>query len=289
MYVKSKFWGKSLELHPLGNCHVSLPVYDTTKSSTSPVASEHYSWKKVTTCVNNLILGTLTIEHYGDMVVTNHRTGEQCTITFKPKDPGGWFVASKDPGLGGDIAGVVKDSKGTTRFELNGRWDDYLSATPLAPNSYSTAGASIDLWRVNKKPASSAVNFNLTAFSMALNQTSPSLSEYLPPTDSRKRPDQRAMENGLWELADTKKEECEVGQRKRRKEIVELFEQTGKPYGPPATGLEFGEKWWSPRWFVRELENDTNEGHWRFTGSYWSLRSQQKWPTYVENIFGLNS
>jgi hypothetical protein len=290
VYVKSKFWGKSLELHPLGNCHVSLPLYDC--KSSSAVGSEHFSWKKVTTCVNNLILGPLIIEHYGDMVVTNHRTDETCTITFKPKGQGGWFVASKDPGLGGDITGQVRDKNGNIRFELSGRWDEWLSATPLAPNSYSSTGSSLNLWRMNAKPPLSAVNFNLTRFSMAINQTSPTLNKCLPPTDSRKRPDQRAMENGLWELADAKKEECEMNQRRRRKEIVELFEQTGTPYGPPASGLEFGEKWWCPRWFTRELENDTNEVHWKFTGSYWKIRSDVaqgalRWPTYVEDIFGV--
>lgn len=29
---------------------------------------EHYSWKKVTTSVSNFIMGSPTIDHYGDMV-----------------------------------------------------------------------------------------------------------------------------------------------------------------------------------------------------------------------------
>ena len=249
---------------------------------------EHYSWKKVTTLVNNLILGTLTIEHYGDMVITNHRTHEQCVITFKPKDAGGWFVASKEPeSLGGDLVGVCKDYRGTPKYELSGRWDEFLIAKPLVPNSYSSS--SFKLWAVNPKPPTAAVNFNLTAFSMAINQTSPELMKVLPLSDSRLRPDQRAMESGMWEEADKEKERCENRQRQRRKEIVSLFEQTGQAYGPPVSGESFGEKWWSPRWLVRETDKDTNEGHWRFSGEYWKIRNKPNpsWPSYVDDTFGV--
>lgn len=75
--MKSKFWGKSLEIHPLGTCHarVSRRLKDGT------VVQEHFSWKKVTTCVNNLIVGKLWIDHYGDMIVKNWQTGQEATIT----------------------------------------------------------------------------------------------------------------------------------------------------------------------------------------------------------------
>ena len=32
-------------------------------------AVEHYSWKKVTTNISGFILGSPTIDHYGDMIV----------------------------------------------------------------------------------------------------------------------------------------------------------------------------------------------------------------------------
>lgn len=286
VFVKSKFWGKSLEIHPLGICHVSLPVYE----ENGTVTQEHYSWKKVTTCVNNLILGTLSIEHYGDMVVTNHRTGDECIITFKPKDAGGWFVAGKDAGsLGGDIVGVAKDAKGSVRYELNGRWDEFLTAKPLVPDSFPAS--LFNVWKVNEKPAASAVNFNLTAFSLSLNQTCKELDEIMPLTDSRNRPDQRYMELGKWAEADVEKEVCENRQRSRRKEIVAKFEETNLPYGPPPRGMEFGEKWWSPRWFTLEMCKDTGEKYWKFTGEYWKIRNGirnhlQSWPVYIDDTFG---
>lgn len=281
VYVKSKFWGKYLDLHPLGTCHVSLPVYENGK-----ITAEHYSWKKVTTCVNNLIMGTLSIEHYGDMVITNHRTQEQATITFKPKESGGWFGA-KESSLGGDVVGEARDANGVAKFEFKGRWDEFLNARSLSTQS------EFELWKVNTKPPASFQNFNLTTFGMVLNETSPSLSILLPSTDSRNRPDQRAMEKGQWIEADAEKERCEGRQRGRRKELVALFDGGAGPCGPVAIGLEFGETWWTPRFFCREVDGDTNEGFWRLRKEYWGIRGEVsrggKWPGYVEDTFGISS
>jgi oxysterol-binding protein 1 len=40
---------------------------------------EHYSWKKVTTNVSGFILGSPTIDHYGDMVVRGHADSPSAT------------------------------------------------------------------------------------------------------------------------------------------------------------------------------------------------------------------
>lgn len=79
---------------------------------------EHYSWKKVTTSVSNFIMGNPQIDHYGDMEVTNHRTGERCVLTFKPR---GW--RGKDAC---EVKGTVYDKEGNVRWELAGRWNGQL-------------------------------------------------------------------------------------------------------------------------------------------------------------------
>jgi hypothetical protein len=280
VFVKSKFWGKSLELHPLGNCHVTLPVYDSKE-----ITKEHYSWKKVTTCVNNLILGTLQIEHYGDLVVKNHRTGEECTITFKPRDTGGWFGTTATPVTpGGVIVGTVKDRKGVIRYELNGKWDESLVAYPVGSQYI---GKPFTVWKINPKPRAYLENFKFTKFAMTLNQCSDELADALPLTDSRLRPDQKAMERGQWDEADKLKDKVENRQRSQRKALVQMYEKTKMKSGPPSQGIEFGENWWQPRWFVREVEKDTSEEHWRFTGDYWINRKAGTWPAYVLDIFGI--
>lgn len=75
--------GKSFEIRPTGVAHADLKisvdhVADSKHASSYPSAPgklgegkviEHYSWKKVTTNVSGFIMGSPTIDHYGDMTV----------------------------------------------------------------------------------------------------------------------------------------------------------------------------------------------------------------------------
>lgn len=72
--------GKSFEIRPTGVAHAELllpeewaPSYPkATSASGKGKVVEHYSWKKVTTNVSGFILGSPTIDHYGDMIVSSH-------------------------------------------------------------------------------------------------------------------------------------------------------------------------------------------------------------------------
>jgi len=78
--------GKSFEIRPTGVAHAELLIPEswvTTTTLSYPKAKgrlgegkvvEHYTWKKVTTNVSGFILGSPTIDHYGDMVV--------CSLVF---------------------------------------------------------------------------------------------------------------------------------------------------------------------------------------------------------------
>uniref|UniRef100_A0A0A9FM80 Uncharacterized protein n=1 Tax=Arundo donax TaxID=35708 RepID=A0A0A9FM80_ARUDO len=72
-------------------------------------------------------------------------------------------------------------------------------------------GASL-LWEKNK-PAPNPTRYNLSSFAITLNELTPGLQEKLPPTDSRLRPDQRHLENGEYEKANTEKLRLERRQR----------------------------------------------------------------------------
>ena len=58
-------------------------------------------------------MGNPIIDHYGDLVVTNHRTGEKCTLTFKPR---GWRG-----GNAFEISGKVVDASGRDAWDIAGR------------------------------------------------------------------------------------------------------------------------------------------------------------------------
>ncbi|KAG7245113.1 hypothetical protein INR49_023679 [Caranx melampygus] len=69
---KNKFWGKSMEIVPMGTTHVTLPAF-----------GDHYEWNKVTSCIHNILSGQRWIEHYGEMSIKNINSNNcQCKITF---------------------------------------------------------------------------------------------------------------------------------------------------------------------------------------------------------------
>jgi hypothetical protein len=74
--------GKSFEIRPTGVAHAELLIPESWVAESGgkqyPSAKgmlgegkvvEHYTWKKVTTNVSGFILGSPTIDHYGDMIV----------------------------------------------------------------------------------------------------------------------------------------------------------------------------------------------------------------------------
>ncbi|KAG6867615.1 hypothetical protein C0993_000494 [Termitomyces sp. T159_Od127] len=277
--------GKSFEIRPTGIAHAELILPADRVGDGYPKAParfgpdkviEHYSWKKVTTNVSGFILGSPTIDHYGDMIVTNHRTGDQCTLTFKPR---GW--RGKDAF---EIAGHVVDASGQLAYRIAGRWNSQLIASPASPTtlalnpdldldleshslsssirSTTSAPAHFLLWRNSEKRVGSP--FNLTPFAITLNDCpKDTLVPYICPTDCRLRPDQRAFEMGKWELANDLKRMQEDKQRAIRKAREE---------GRMAPHR--------PRWFTAETDGDTGERVWTpsrvgdGTLEYWSERER---------------
>ncbi|KAG8221726.1 Oxysterol-binding protein-domain-containing protein [Butyriboletus roseoflavus] len=255
--AQNKFMGKSFEIRPTGMAHAELllpeewaPNYPKAKTvSGKGKVVEHYSWKKVTTNVSGFILGSPTIDHYGDMIVTNHRTGDQCILTFKPR---GW--RGKDAY---EISGSVINSDGEITYEIAGRWNSQLicravgtgsgflhpDATVGGPTSPNYMAEYILLWRNSEKPPAP---FNLTPFAITLNDCpEDTLKRFLCPTDCRLRPDQRAFEMGKYERANELKQKQEEKQRATRR-----AREDGK--------LPLHR----PRWFTAETDGDTGERVW---------------------------
>ncbi|GAA6042875.1 hypothetical protein JCM8097_007204 [Rhodosporidiobolus ruineniae] len=254
--AKSKFMGKSFEIRPTGTAHVTLRIPEAWAAPGCPpsknmpgLVEEHYSWMKVTTSVSNFLLGNPIIDHYGDMIVTNHRTGDTAILTFKPR---GWRG-----GNACEIKGEVKDAQGRRHWDIAGKWSSQLVARrvgagtgELAPDaklptdgSGEVAPEYITLWKNSVKPPN--MPFNLTPYAITLNGINNDLKPWLPPTDCRLRPDQHAFEAGKFERANELKSDLEEHQRetRRKRERGEL---------PPH----------QPRWFSRRTDPDTGELFW---------------------------
>ncbi|KAG1737206.1 Oxysterol-binding protein-domain-containing protein [Suillus lakei] len=255
--AQNKFMGTSFEIRPTGIAHAELllpeewaPDYPKcTAAGIQGKVIEHFSWKKVTTNVSGFISGSPTIDHYGDMIVTNHRTGDQCVLTFKPR---GWRSNDKY-----EISGVVRDADGEVTHEVAGRWNSQLicravgtgsgslhpDTTVSGPSSPNYTAEYVLLWRNSEKPTAP---FNLTPFAITLNDCpDKTLRSYLCPTDSRLRPDQRAFEMGKYEYANRLK----VKQEERQRATRRAREEGGAPSH-------------QPRWFKAETDGDTGERVW---------------------------
>lgn len=189
--VKSKFWGRSIELRPEGLLRLSFTDGDV------------YTWNKVTTSINNLILGKIYIDHGGIMKVRCVGTGLTARIRFKEAG----LIFDKDPR---QVRGFLEQNQ--TRFErplLHGHWDSELYAD--MPD-----GGTVLLWKKNPPP-SDPTRYNLTAFSIKLNELTPGLESKVAPTDCRLRPDQHCLELGLYDQANSEKQRLEHKQRAARK------------------------------------------------------------------------
>jgi hypothetical protein len=254
--VKSKFYGKSFDINPLGTWFLKL-------RAKSGGREDLYTWKKVTSSVVGIITGNPTVDNYGLMEIKNWTTGEVAHVEFKAR---GWQASSAY-----QVSGKVMDDQGKVRYSLGGRWNSKLyarltpgfeAAVPLPAKDSGPVhrGGIVDpsqaylIWEANPRPK--GIPFNLTPFVLTFNHIDDKLRPWLPPTDSRLRPDQRAMEDGEYDLAASEKNRLEENQRARRRKRQEQGED------------------FTPAWFTKARCDVTGEEYWKFNGKYWEQREK---------------
>ncbi|ERM95326.1 hypothetical protein AMTRI_Chr04g183010 [Amborella trichopoda] len=224
--LKSKFWGRSIQLDPVG---VLTLEFDD---------GEVLHWSKVTTSIYNLILGKLYCDHYGTMRIQGNLE-YSCKLKFKEQS-----IIDRNPH---QVQGIVQDKNGKTVATLFGKWDESMH---YAMGDCAGKGKGSEplpetrlLWK-RSKPPKFPTRYNLTSFAITMNELTPGLKEKLPPTDSRLRPDQRCLENGEYESANAEKLRLEQRQRQARK---------------------MQERGWKPQWFTKEKGKDAYHyvgGYW---------------------------
>ncbi|KAM7464697.1 hypothetical protein LguiA_032818 [Lonicera macranthoides] len=214
--LKGKFWGRSIQLDPVGV--LTLQFED----------GETFQWSKVTTSIYNIILGKIYCDHYGTMRIKGSGN-YSCKIKFKEQS-----IIDRNPH---QVHGFVQDNRtGEKVAMLLGKWDEamyYVLGDPTTKaKGYDPMSEAVMLWDRDK--SATKTRYNLTSFAISLNELTPGLLEKLPPTDSRLRPDQRHLENGEYELANAEKLRLEQLQRQARK---------------------LQERGWRPRWFKKDEED----------------------------------
>lgn len=201
MQVKTKFWGKSMEILPVGLVHLKLPKF-----------KEHYTWNKATSCVHNILGGQRWIDYYGEVMVVNHTLNVTCKLTYVQSS----YWSSKKH----EVFGGIQNTDGTTVHHIFGRWNEGL----YSGNSQSAKC----IWRPGALPPDSDIYYGFTRFAIELNEIDSEQVHLYSPTDTRFRPDQRLLEEGKLLEADQEKQRLEQLQREQRKKR----EEEQAPYSP---------------------------------------------------------
>ncbi|XP_062985090.1 oxysterol-binding protein-related protein 3 isoform X2 [Elgaria multicarinata webbii] len=192
---KNKFWGKSMEIVPVGTTHVILPAF-----------RDHYEWNKVTSCIHNILSGQRWIEHYGEIIIKNLNDHScHCKLTFVKTKYWNHNIH--------EIEGSVLDKNGKVVHRLFGKWHENIYC--------GTSSSANCIWRANPMPKDYEQWYGFTQFALELNELDPLTRPLLPSSDTRFRPDQRLLEEGNIEGAEVQKQRIEQLQRERRKVLEE--------------------------------------------------------------------
>lgn len=216
-----KFWGRSIELVTDGKIRVAL-------RDNSSSGGDRFSWTTATCFLRNLIAGEKYVEPVGTMTVLNETSGEKAVVTFKAK---GMFSGRSEE-VSVRVCGIddhhepPSSSLSSSEWGLTGKWTSSLSLTQGGVEGKT-------IWEVGSPVNDAQRHYGFTTFAASLNEMTLLEQGRLPPTDSRLRPDQRALELGQLDEAESIKRRLEEAQRARRKEMEEA-------------GRE-----WMPRWFER--------------------------------------
>ncbi|KAK0416292.1 hypothetical protein QR680_012401 [Steinernema hermaphroditum] len=259
--MKTVFRGKFLSVTPVGYTHVEI-------------GKNHYSYQKITTTVHNIIVGKLWIDNHGEMLITNHTTGEKMTVKFHA-----YSYFSRDAPR--RVSGMVKDCGGKVQWVMRGYWDSHLDIMKVTKRSSGSedgeksvveTSAPRRIWNVNPIYENSEKMYHFTKLAVELNEP----EEGVAPTDSRVRPDQRLMEEGNWDEANKKKVELEDKQRavrRRREAEAERAMQNGDAYQE-----------YEPKWFHQKQDELTGSIIHVFNGDYWKKKEAGDW-TGCPDIF----
>ncbi|CAQ35036.1 Oxysterol-binding protein [Caenorhabditis elegans] len=236
------FWMTKLLANP--HAHLKLTFKKT---------GETYSWSAPKCAIYNVIMGKMYMNFTSHMKIESSGTYD-AVFSFDNK---GYYNHK-----GGDVhvEGHIFEGKNKIKA-LYGNWTLFLAScdnedfkhhrkeylrmfneTVSEKDQGPVVPGSKILWVSNQIPKLFDDQFHFTNFTLSLNEMYPGMSDTVAPTDSRRRKDMKALEDGKNDEAEEFKHKYEEEQRERR------TTKTGDV----------------PMWFAK---ND--EGHWAYKGGYW--------------------
>lgn len=192
--VKSKFTGTSLSFSNVYKEYIEILPF-----------GEKYHLKPPVVGVHNLIIGSPYLDPQGKGYVRNLACpNEQYVELDFPKR--GW---SEDTYF--RVSGSVYSSPGVVAYKIDGKWNKSIYLTDVR------TGTKELVWTKEPYPEFWEYQYGMTYTNLQHNYLPNTLRPWLPPTDTRFRPDQRALENGDFKLAAVEKNRLEEKQRAIRR------------------------------------------------------------------------
>lgn len=120
-------------------------------------------------------MGKLYIDVHGKMEVTNLTKNIKAELNIQRQ---GWTTKNAYK-----VEGKVSDSDGLVRYEIKGKWNQYLNLKDLKTQQEE------EVWKADPRHPTAERQYGFGHFAMNINYYTEDMKKYLPPTDSRIRLD----------------------------------------------------------------------------------------------------
>ena len=145
------------------------------------------------------------------------------------------------------VRATVFDKDGQKAIRLKGKWNEGLYKI-VSEDKLEI------LWTMREPPPNYVEYYGFTKFGIELNEITTVEQGFLPPTDSRLRPDLRLFEDGIITRANTLKLDFEETQRHTLKNTPERL---------------------VPKWFEKTVDPLSKEEVYKYNGEYWEKRESK--------------
>ncbi|KAI6238843.1 Oxysterol-binding protein-related protein 3 [Aphelenchoides fujianensis] len=206
-----------------------------------------FAWTKPATVVENARAAAhrRRVRLEGEVVIASN-TGVEARLLFAAD--------------GNRVEGAVRrPSDGEVVCRLDGRWDERVDRVDEQGNREA-------LFEAPEPHEDAARFYGFSEFTFDLNHVHAAQRPFLPPTDSRLRPDQRLLEDG-----ETKR----AADEKKRLEHVGLL--SALPFIPPPAQeqRERANRPHTPVWFRQATDEFSGRSLWTSNGRYWTAKERK--------------
>lgn len=267
--VQTKFTGNAVDAEPLSRTRITL------KSS-----GAQYTYGGISSTCHCVLVGRMWLDVYGDIKIEELGSTRVCNLSCTKC---GWFSRGWH-----EVNGQVVDADGNTIFDVEGKWNESISATrrggetaklvrPGQPRTFAEDEIPLDktinevpdfdigvpavLWTNITKECTDEpyCTWHMTEFARKLCFFDDNYGAILPPTDTRLRKDRMALEEKDYTTAATEKLELEEEQRRQRR----IREVKGEE--------------WEIKYFTKVPFPGEPSWEWyEYKGGYWEAKEERK-------------